>query len=365
MKLCGTEAEAEAVAPSGFPVTCPRLSHLLELLSWGDLSQSLLLLVTSCKLLAAATAVAAAVTLFYEIPCIAAVKERALAMKAKVGTGTLRVLGCCNAAVDSVLLGQFIPKAVDVLLHHVLYSSTLLRFSFSRQWVREVACCCVHIDMPMEKGNKGCSGSVKALFPKPVSWRGCPLLLSRGFVAVQTEEANKEVTAMLEAQEVALQLRLIGQRIRSTLDRGVIVSTALLELRDMLGLENAALWLPAADGNAMELTNECEHRPSPVLTLIPLKDAAVSAVSGLPASPCLYCLCFPRVWLIHSCSPLWVTKLLGNWALCRADHAVIGAFEADLPLGRPLSAGACALLLPGGPVPGQIVSAKEAGLAAS
>jgi len=102
---------------------------------------------------------------------------------------------------------------------------------------------------------------------------------------VQTEEANKQVTGMLQAEEVALQLRLIGQRIRSSLDRGSIASTALLELRDMLGLENAALWLPGPDGASMELAHECEHRPSPVLTLIPSRDSTVTAVSQLVARP--------------------------------------------------------------------------------
>ncbi|CAI5490789.1 unnamed protein product [Closterium sp. Naga37s-1] len=94
----------------------------------------------------------------------------------------------------------------------------------------------------------------------------------------ETEESNKEVTRLMESHEVEQQLRLIGQRIRSTLDRGVIISTALLELRDLLNLENAALWLPAPNGRSLELTNECEHRVNPILTLVPLKDKVVSQV---------------------------------------------------------------------------------------
>lgn len=64
----------------------------------------------------------------------------------------------------------------------------------------------------------------------------------------QTEEATKEVAQLQDHVEVERQLALIGQHIRASLDRSVVVSTALTELRDLLGLENAVLWMPTVDG---------------------------------------------------------------------------------------------------------------------
>ena len=117
-------------------------------------------------------------------------------------------------------------------------------------------------------------------FPLP------PSLPSRPPPPFQTEEAGKEVSQLQEHCEVEQHLRLIGQRIRSTLDRTAIVSTCLLELRDLLALETAALWMPTVDGRGLEMVGEAERRPTPVKATVPLKDGTVQEVSSeAPSSP--------------------------------------------------------------------------------
>jgi len=71
-------------SPCWLPLLCPRLSHFLQLFSWGDMSRSLLLGITACRLLAALAAVAAALALFSALPCMLEVHERVLALKSKV-----------------------------------------------------------------------------------------------------------------------------------------------------------------------------------------------------------------------------------------------------------------------------------------
>ena len=67
------------------PIPSPSLSHLLSLLSYGNLPRFLLLSLTAVRLVAALVAVASAATLAFHLQDFGTLHERALALRNKVG----------------------------------------------------------------------------------------------------------------------------------------------------------------------------------------------------------------------------------------------------------------------------------------
>ncbi len=80
------------------------------------------------------------------------------------------------------------------------------------------------------------------------------------FLKHKAAELDREMGIIKTQEEAGRHVRMLTHEIRSTLDRHTILNTTLVELVKTLNLENCTIWMPNAEGNALELTHELERR---------------------------------------------------------------------------------------------------------
>lgn len=90
------------------------------------------------------------------------------------------------------------------------------------------------------------------------------------FLKHKAAELDREMGKIRTQEEAGRHVRMLTTEIRSTLDRHTILNTTLVELAKTLILENCTIWMPNAEGDALELTHELERRLVQVFLVPPL-----------------------------------------------------------------------------------------------
>ncbi|CAM6083578.1 unnamed protein product [Calypogeia fissa] len=98
------------------------------------------------------------------------------------------------------------------------------------------------------------------------------------FLKHKAAELDREMDLIKTQEEVGRHVRMLTHVIRSTLDRHKILNTTLVELAKTLSLENCTVWMPNAEGTALELTHELERRLVNVPFTISAADPCVQSI---------------------------------------------------------------------------------------
>ncbi|KAL3684306.1 hypothetical protein R1sor_002328 [Riccia sorocarpa] len=98
------------------------------------------------------------------------------------------------------------------------------------------------------------------------------------FLKHKAAELDREMDIIKTQEEVGRHVRMLTHEIRMSLDRHTILNTTLIELAKTLSLENCTVWMPNADGTALELSHELERRLVQVPICIPAGDASVQLI---------------------------------------------------------------------------------------
>jgi ethylene receptor len=98
------------------------------------------------------------------------------------------------------------------------------------------------------------------------------------FLKHKAAKLDREMDIIKTQEEVGRHVRMLTHVIRSTLDRHKILNTTLAELAKTLSLESCTVWMPNAEGTALELTHELDRRLVQVPISIPAGDPSVQSV---------------------------------------------------------------------------------------
>lgn len=98
------------------------------------------------------------------------------------------------------------------------------------------------------------------------------------FLKHKAAELDREMDVIKTQEEVGRHVRMLTHVIRSSLDRHKVLNTTLIELSKTLSLENCTVWMPNAEGNALELTHELERRLVQVPVTISAGDPSVQLI---------------------------------------------------------------------------------------
>ncbi|XP_078427617.1 ethylene receptor 3-like [Wolffia australiana] len=104
------------------------------------------------------------------------------------------------------------------------------------------------------------------------------------FLRCKARDLDRRIEMMKMEEETGWQVRLLTQEIRKSLDRRVILSTAVSELARILGLQNCAVWMPNDDRTEMLLTHESAAPPGGGGQVSPIDDPDAVGVA-LNAGP--------------------------------------------------------------------------------
>lgn len=99
------------------------------------------------------------------------------------------------------------------------------------------------------------------------------------FLKNKARELDREVDIVKRKEETSWHVHMLTQEIRSSLDRHTILNTTLISLAKTLNLENCTIWMPLADGTAMEVTHELKRRHLQVPLTVPTTDPDVEKIT--------------------------------------------------------------------------------------
>eukprot|EP01018_Ginkgo_biloba_P028812 Gb_15384 [translate_table: standard] len=99
------------------------------------------------------------------------------------------------------------------------------------------------------------------------------------FLENKAKELDREVDIVKRQEEASWHVHMLTQEIRSSLDRHTILNTTLVSLAKTLHLENCTIWMPQADGTAMQLTHELKRRHLQVPLTVPTIDPDVGKIN--------------------------------------------------------------------------------------
>jgi len=98
------------------------------------------------------------------------------------------------------------------------------------------------------------------------------------FLKNKARELDREVDIVKRKEETSWHVHMLTQEIRSSLDRHTILNTTLISLAKTLNLENCTIWMPLADGTAMEVSHELKRRHLQVPLIVPTTDPDVKVI---------------------------------------------------------------------------------------
>eukprot|EP00897_Mesotaenium_endlicherianum_P004818 jgi/Mesen1/4364/ME000022S03647 len=162
------------------------------------------------------------------------------------------------------------------------------------------------------------------------------------FLQHKAAQLDREVGVIRHQEEVARHVRMLTHEIRSTLDRHTILNTTLVELFRTLNLDNCTIWMPSANGAALELTHELERRlvqvPVTVSSMDPIVQSIVRSDRAvqIPATCAIGRASAPRGCTTCSMAAIRVPLL----PVCESNRASYEGYETTFAI--------MVLVLPGG-----------------